>query len=73
MDRRRAWRVPDRLGPGYRLYLTQDGDQLVILFVGGTKERQPSDIGQASALLGEHKGRKAKAKAKKAKDQAKWR
>jgi len=40
-------------GPGYRLYLTQDGDQLVILFVGGTKKRQQSDIRQAGALLDE--------------------
>jgi putative addiction module killer protein len=49
-------------GPGYRLYLAQDGDQLIILFVGGTKKRQQSDIRQASALLDEYKGRKAKAK-----------
>lgn len=49
-------------GPGYRLYLTQDGGQLIILFVGGTKKRQQSDIKQASALLDEYKGRKAKAK-----------
>jgi putative addiction module killer protein len=49
-------------GSGYRLDLTQDGDQLVILFVGGTKKRQQSDIRQASALLDEYKGRKAKAK-----------
>lgn len=49
-------------GPGYRLYITQDGDQLIILFVGGTKKRQQSDIRQASALLDEYRGRKAKAK-----------
>ena len=49
-------------GPGYRLYVTKDGDQLTILFVGGTKKRQQSDIMQASALLDEYKGRKAKAK-----------
>lgn len=49
-------------GPGYRLYVTQDGDQLVILFVGGTKKRQQSDIKQAGALLDEYKGRKVKAK-----------
>jgi len=51
-------------GPGYRLYLTQDGDQLVILFVGGTKKRQQSNIRQAGALLDEYKGRKAEAKKK---------
>jgi putative component of toxin-antitoxin plasmid stabilization module len=35
---------------------------LIILFVGGTKKRQQIDINQASALLAEFKGRKAKAK-----------
>lgn len=49
-------------GPGYRLYLAQDGDELIILFVGGTKKRQQADIKQAGALLDEYKGRKAKMK-----------
>ena len=49
-------------GPGYRLYLTQDGDELIILFVGGTKKRQQSDIRQAGVLLDEYKGRKADVK-----------
>ncbi|MGL4237423.1 type II toxin-antitoxin system RelE/ParE family toxin [Tabrizicola sp.] len=49
-------------GQGYRLYVTQEGDQLIILFVGGTKKRQQADIRQASALLDEYKGRKAMAK-----------
>lgn len=49
-------------GPGYRLYIAQDGDELIILFVGGTKKRQQADINQAKTLLAEYKGRKAKAK-----------
>ncbi|MBD3728305.1 MAG: type II toxin-antitoxin system RelE/ParE family toxin [Sphingomonadales bacterium] len=49
-------------GPGFRLYLTQDGDQLIIQFVGGTKKRQRSDIRQAGALLEEYKACKARAK-----------
>ncbi|KFL45909.1 hypothetical protein IL54_1321 [Sphingobium sp. ba1] len=49
-------------GPGYRLYLGQDGDELIILFVGGTKKRQQADINRASVLLTEYKGRKAAAK-----------
>ena len=49
-------------GPGYRLYLTQDGDELIILFVGGTKKRQQADIKYAGKLLDEYKDRKAKAK-----------
>lgn len=49
-------------GPGYRLYLVQDGDALIILFVGGTKKRQQADIDRAGALLAEYKARKAAAK-----------
>lgn len=49
-------------GPGYRLYLTRDGDELVILFIGGTKRWQQADIDRAAALLDEYKGRKAAAK-----------
>jgi putative addiction module killer protein len=30
-------------GPGYRLYLGRDGDKLVILLTGGTKQRQDED------------------------------
>lgn len=58
-------------GPGYRHYLTLDGEQLVMLSVGGTEKRERSDIRQASALLDEYGGRKAKAK--KARNKAKWR
>ncbi len=49
-------------GPGYRLYLTRDGDELVILFVGGTKKRQQADIDRAGRLMAEYKSRKAAAK-----------
>lgn len=49
-------------GPGYRFYLAQDGGELIILFVGGTKKRQRADIKQAGALLDEYKARKAKMK-----------
>lgn len=40
----------------------QDGDELIILFVGGTKKRQQADIDRASVLLTEYKSRKAAAK-----------
>ncbi|MEC3909746.1 type II toxin-antitoxin system RelE/ParE family toxin [Sphingobium sp. CR2-8] len=46
-------------GPGYRLYLAQEGNELIILFVGGTKRRQAADIDQAGKLLSEYKARKA--------------
>jgi putative addiction module killer protein len=46
-------------GPGYRLYLGQDGETLIILFLGGTKKRQQGDIDQARVLLAEYKSRKS--------------
>lgn len=50
-------------GPGYRLYLARDGDDLIILFVGGTKRRQQSDIERARLMmLSEYKARKAAAR-----------
>lgn len=45
-------------GPGYRIYLMQDGDELIVLFGGGTKKRQQKDIEQAIALSKEYKARK---------------
>ncbi len=49
-------------GPGYRIYLAQDGDTLIVLFAGGTKKRQQADIDRAQTLLTEYKARKAAAK-----------
>ncbi|MEI6212371.1 MAG: type II toxin-antitoxin system RelE/ParE family toxin [bacterium] len=34
-------------GPGYRAYLGQDGETLVILLCGGDKQTQPRDIAKA--------------------------
>ena len=34
-------------GPGYRVYYGMDGEQIVILLGGGTKQRQQNDIGLA--------------------------
>lgn len=45
-------------GPGYRIYLAQDGKKLIVLFGGGTKQRQQADIAQAQALHEEYKARK---------------
>jgi putative addiction module killer protein len=46
-------------GPGYRIYLAKDGESLIVLFGGGTKRRQQSDIERAKALHAEYKARKA--------------
>jgi len=45
-------------GPGYRIYLAQDGKNLIILFGGGTKKGQQKDIQAAKQLLAEYKLRK---------------
>lgn len=45
-------------GPGYRIYLAQDGKQPIVLFGGGTKKNQQSDINRARELYQEYKRRK---------------
>jgi putative addiction module killer protein len=48
-------------GPGYRVYLAKDGNVLVVLLGGGTKQRQQTDINRAKAMWDEYKTRKAAA------------
>jgi len=43
---------------GYRIYFAKEGDELVLLFWGGTKTRQQSDIEKAKILYSEYKFRK---------------
>lgn len=45
-------------GPGYRVYFGWDGERLVILLGGGTKQHQQADIATAHALWKEYKQRK---------------
>ena len=45
-------------GPGYRVYFGRDGETLVILLTGGTKQRQPRDIEHAKALWADYKRRR---------------
>jgi putative addiction module killer protein len=45
-------------GPGYRIYLAQDGESLIILYGGSTKKGQQKAIDQAVALHEEYKARK---------------
>ena len=45
-------------GPGYRIYFGREGDVLIILLGGGTKQRQQWDIETARQLWREYKRRK---------------
>jgi len=38
------------VGQGYRVYFTQQGEQLILLLVGGNKKTQQNDIKQAKLL-----------------------
>jgi putative addiction module killer protein len=45
-------------GPGYRIYLAQDGPDLILLYAGGTKQGQQTDISFALMLHQEYQQRK---------------
>ena len=45
-------------GPGYRVYFGRDGETLVILLMGGTKQRQQRDIERAKELWADYKRRR---------------
>ncbi len=45
-------------GPGYRIYIGQDGAVLIILLGGGTKKGQNTDIQLAQRRWREYKARK---------------
>jgi|SRR6185369_1824371 len=45
-------------GPGYRIYFGRDGETLVILLTGGTKNRQQRDIREAQSYWQDYKGSK---------------
>jgi putative addiction module killer protein len=47
-------------GPGYRIYFGKDGDTIVILLGGGSKQRQQDDIRNARERWLDYKRRKAK-------------
>jgi putative addiction module killer protein len=45
-------------GPGYRVYFGRDGDALVVLLTGDTKQRQQRDIARAKELWADYKRRR---------------
>lgn len=42
------------IGPGYRVYFTRRGEQIVLLLAGGDKSGQSKDIVKAQKLAKEH-------------------
>ena len=51
--RPRVIEVRFSFGPGYRVYLTQEGKELLLLLLGGDKSTQSRDIDRAEALAKE--------------------
>lgn len=45
-------------GPGYRIYLLQEGSEWILLLGGGTKRTQSADIERARLLAREYRNRK---------------
>ena len=46
-------------GPGLRIYLARDGERLIVLLGGSTKQRQQAAIDRAKAIWAEYKLAKA--------------
>ena len=42
-----VWELRVDLGPGYRIYYSQSGKEIVLLLCGGSKRTQASEIDQA--------------------------
>lgn len=51
-------------GPGYRVYFGREGEQVVILLGGGTKQRQQNDIRLSLERWEDYKQRKKQQKEK---------
>src|SRR6266404_796547 len=49
-------------GPGYRVYLGKDGDTVVILLGGSSKQRQAEAIARAREHWGDYKARKKRSR-----------
>jgi putative addiction module killer protein len=66
-----VWERRINFEKGYRLYYAKDGDDLVLLFCGGTKSRQQSDIDEAKQYRKDYEKRKTQNKKAEEKSKAK--
>lgn len=57
-----VWERRINFEKGYRVYFAKDGDELIILFCGGIKARQQSDIDSAKGYWSAYKNRKKQEK-----------
>jgi putative addiction module killer protein len=57
-----VWERRINFEKGYRIYYAKDGEDLVLLFCGGTKSRQQADIDEAKEYWKDYKHRKAQTK-----------
>jgi putative addiction module killer protein len=53
-----VWERRINFEKGYRVYFAKDGNELIILFCGGTKSRQQTDIDKAKGYWSDYKNRK---------------
>lgn len=53
-----VWELRLDCGPGYRIYFGKEGNQIVVLLVGGNKRNQERDIEKAKLYWLTHKGLK---------------
>ena len=44
-------------GPGFRVYFSEEGNVLIVLFCGGAKTTQDSDIRKARKMLAQCRGK----------------
>ena len=64
-----VWERRINFEKGYRVYFAKDGDELIILFWGGTKKRQQSDIEKAKGYWSAYKKRKKQKKEQEKREQ----
>jgi putative addiction module killer protein len=55
-----VWELRIDQGPGYRIYIGNDGEAIVVLLGGGNKDTQQRDIARAIAAWNDYKRRRSR-------------